>query len=102
MFTRLRPDGLARVDHEDDRVNAAGSGEHVPDEAFVPRHIDKSHLRGVMREVREAEIDRDPTLLLLLQAVRIDSRERPDQSALAVIDVSRRADDDMLNQVKNP
>ena len=49
--------------------------------------------------VREAEIDRDAARLLFLQAIRIGAGQRQHQRALAVIDVSGRADDDRLHAV---
>ena len=50
----------------------------------------------------KAEVDGDAALLFLAQAIGIGTGQRQHQSALAVIDVPRGADDDMLHQVKNP
>ena len=45
----------------------------------------------------EAQIDGDATALLFFQAVRVDASEGLYQRGLAVIDVSRRADDDRFH-----
>src|SRR5207245_2231603 len=51
--------------------------------------------RGLLEE-GEPEVDRDPARLLLGQTVGVDAGERLHQRGLAVIDVARRADDDVL------
>ena len=45
------------------------------------------------RQVREAELDGDAALLLLLQAIGVDAGERAHQRRLAVVDVTGGADD---------
>jgi hypothetical protein len=45
-------------------------------------------------EVREAQLDRDPALLLLLETVGVDPRQGPDEGRLAVVDVPGRPDDE--------
>src|SRR5205823_1817630 len=66
-------------------------------EPLVPRHVDHADRLGdALRreiEVREAELDGDAALLLLLQAVGVDAGERAHQRGLAVVDVSGGADD---------
>src|SRR5262249_56401898 len=77
-----------------DKIDAAGAGQHGVDEALVPRHVDEPEHQAVGRwQVGEAEIDRDPPLLLLLEPVGVDAGERAHQRGLAVIDMARRADD---------
>ena len=79
-------------------IDSAHAGEHVLDEALVAGHIDKSQAQGGCEfQVREAQIDGDAAALFLLQPVGVDARERLHQRGLAVIDVSRRADDDVLH-----
>jgi hypothetical protein len=50
----------------------------------------------------EAEVDRDAPLFLLAESIGISSSERVDQRALAVIDVTCSADDDVLHQERRP
>ena len=49
----------------------------------------------VQHEVREADVDGDAPFFLLLQAIGIGAGQGLDQKALAVIDVSGGADDDL-------
>ena len=50
--------------------------------------------------MREAQVNRDPPPLFLLEPVGVDSRERAHQGRLAVIDMPRRAYDDRLHAHK--
>ncbi len=95
MLARLRLDALVGRDDEEDEVDAGRAGEHVLDEPFVAGNVDDGDpAAGGERQVREAEIDRDPALLLFLQPVGIDSGESADERGLAVVDVPRGADHD--------
>ena len=76
-------------------VDAVRPGQHVAHEPLVAGHVDegRDHARAEVG-VREPEIDGDPALLLLLQAVGIGAGQRAHERALAVIDVAGGADDE--------
>jgi len=46
-------------------------------------------------QVRKAEVDADPALLLFLEAIGVDAGERPDQRGLAVVDVTGGSQDEL-------
>ena len=50
----------------------------------------------------EAEVDGDAALFLLAQPVGIGAGQRQDERALAVIDMTGGADDDMLHPIRSP
>ena len=50
------------------------------------------HPHAIPLRVREAEVDRDPPLLLFRETVGIDARQRLDERGFTVIDVAGRAD----------
>src|SRR5262245_32166490 len=78
---------------KNNKTEAPGPGQNGGAKALVPRHVDEPEHQAVgRRQVGEAEIDRDPPLLLLLEPVGVDARERAHQRGLAVIDMARRAD----------
>jgi hypothetical protein len=90
----LRHDAVVRRDDEQRHVDAVRPSEHVADEALVPGDVDDAGpLAAGEIEMREAEVDRDAALLLLLQAIRVLPGEGAHQRGLPVIDVSGRADD---------
>lgn len=94
MLTRLGHRPFVGGDHQQRKVNATGSGEHVLDESLVTGDIDDAHLPpGWEGEPGESEVDREAALLLLTQAVRVNPGERADEGALAVIDVPGGPDD---------
>ena len=43
MFVRLRHRAVVCRDHENSRIDSAGPGKHVADEALVSRNIDDVH-----------------------------------------------------------
>ena len=93
----LRHDPFVRGDHQHQDIHPGGPGDHRPDEFLVAGDVDDPRKGpGGEREVREPQLDRDPPLLLLLEAVGVDSRQGPDERALAVVDVARGSDDDPL------
>ena len=47
-------------------------------------------------EMGKAQLDRDPALLFLLQAVGVDAGDRPHQGRLAVVDVAGGAQNDLF------
>ncbi len=57
---------LARVDGEQEEVDAGRAGHHRPDEALMARDVDHGEERAVGKlELGVSEHDRDPALLLL-------------------------------------
>jgi hypothetical protein len=58
-------------------------------------HVDDPGFDAAGVEVREAEIDRDAALALLLQPIGVDAGQRLDERRLAVVDVAGGADDDV-------
>ena len=93
MLERLRPRSFGRVDHEQEEVDPGRTGDHRADEALVPGHVDQRQPAPVRQlERRVAEVDRDPTPLLLRQPVRVLPRQRPHEPRLAVVDVPGGAD----------
>ena len=93
----LRLDGLIGGNHQQHQIDAPHAREHVPHEALVARDIDKTktqHLavRPGQFQMCEADVDGDPAALLLFETIGIDASESLHQRSLAVIDVSRSAD----------
>ncbi len=93
MLVRLRARALLRVDHEQEEVDAGGSGDHRAHEPLVAGHVDEreaSPVRQLERGV--AQVDRDSARLLFGQPVGVLARERAHEPRLAVVDVAGRAD----------
>ena len=68
-------------------------GDHRAHEALVAGHVDhRQPAAGRQRQLRVAELDRDPARALLGQPVGVDAGQRADQRGLAVIDVARGAE----------
>src|SRR5205823_1626238 len=94
MLDRLRHDAVIGGNDNEDEIDAGGPGEHVVDEALMPRHIDKTeHPAAGRGQISKAEIDRDAARLLFLQAIGVDAGKGTDQRRLAVIDVAGCPDD---------
>jgi hypothetical protein len=83
-------------------IHPAHAGKHVPDEALVTGNVHERKDDVLFRGVREAKIDRDAAFFFLAEAIGIGAGQRHDQRALAVIDVTGGADDNMTHQVENP
>ncbi len=96
MLARLRHRAFVRRDDQQQDVHSAGPGQHVLDEVLVARHVDDGDLQFFIsrREAGEPQIDGDASAPLLLPAICIHSGQRFDQGRLAVVDVTRRPDDD--------
>ena len=93
VLARLRHHPFVRRDHQQREVDPAHAREHVLDEALVPRHVDDAHLFAAgQSEPGEAEVDRQPALLLLPQPVRVDAGKGLDERGLAVVNVAGSAD----------
>ena len=75
-------------------VHIADPGEHIVDEALMPRHIDEAKKLAVRQpQIRKADIDGEAARLLLRQPVGIDAGQRAHQRGLAVVHMSGRRDD---------
>jgi hypothetical protein len=100
VLAGLGHDRLVRRHDEQDRVDAARTGEHVANEALVARNVDEGDAHSVPLRVREAQVDGDAAPLLLGQAIGVDPGERLHERGLAVIDVTRRADEEAIHGPK--
>jgi hypothetical protein len=102
MFLRLSTPAFVRGDHEQDESDGPDAGEHVGDEAFVPRHVDESHLAtGGKLAPGIPEVDREAPPLLLLPSIGVHPGEADDQRRLAVIDVAGRGHDAELRHLSD-
>ncbi len=95
VLAGLRHHRLVARNDQQDAIDAADTGQHCPDEPLVPGDVDERDLDVADDRVREAELDRDAALFLFLEPIGVGAGERQDQCALAVVDVTRRADDDV-------
>ena len=90
----LRLPSLVGGDHEQHQSNRTHAGQHVPDEALVPGHVDEPDLPARWQGgPGEPEVDGEPAPFLLRQPVGIHAGEPKDQGRLAVIDVPGRRHD---------
>src|ERR1035438_10363499 len=70
MLAGLRLDGFVGGDDEEEQIDSAHPCQHVLDEAFVARNIDKAQAQFRRQfEVGEPQIDGDAAALFFLQAV---------------------------------
>ena len=77
VLARLRHDRLVGGHDQQHGVDPVRPGEHVADEALVAGDVDERQRRAVGQEaVREAQVDRDPALPLLLEAIGIGPGQR--------------------------
>jgi hypothetical protein len=88
VLASLGHDPFVGGDHQDHHVHPRGPREHVPDEALVPRHVHDPEAQFLVVELGEPQVDRDPPLLLLGEAIGVDAGERPDQRRLPMVDVT--------------
>ena len=103
MLASLRLNSFISGDDKQDEIDAAYSGEHVPDEALVAGDIDEAEAKSVATiscrklQVREANVDGDAAPLFFFESVSVDPSQGADEGRLAMIDVSSGADDDGLH-----
>ncbi len=94
VLDRLRHHAVVGGDGEQDEIDAGRAGEHVMNEALVPRHVDEADDRAICRrQIGKAEIDRDAARFFFLQAVGVDPGQRAHERGLAVVDMAGGADD---------
>ena len=94
VLAGLRHDRLVGGHHQQHGVDPVGAGQHVAHEALVARDVDEGCDQAFPQvEVGEPQVDRDPPLLLFLQAVGVYAGQGAHEGALPVVDVTGRADD---------
>ena len=80
--------------HHQREVDGPHPRQHVAHEPLVPGDVDEAeHVIRIERVVREPEVDGEPPLLLLGEAIGVDPGERTHQRGLAVVDVAGGGDD---------
>ena len=97
VFARLRHDGFIRRDDEHHEIKPMRAGQHILDEALVPRHVDKAEAIIANGEVGKAYVNGDAARFFFFEAVGVNACEGFDQRRLPVIDVPGGADDDVLH-----
>ena len=100
MLFGLGHPAVVRCNNEEREIYRPHTSDHVPDEIFVAGHIDDADMElllvgSLQNQLCEAELDGDLSRFFFGQAIGINSGERFDQRALAVIDVTGRRDDEM-------
>ena len=92
MFVSLRSWPFARVDDEEEEIDAGRTGNHRADEPFVARDINDRHSSSARNlERRVPESDRNAARSFLGQPVCIRSRQCFDEPGLAVVNMARGA-----------
>ncbi len=81
---------------EDAAVDAAGAGHHGLDEILVAGDIDDADFQVGDHARREAQFDGHAAFLLDLEPVRVAAGQELDERGLAVVDVTRGADGDIV------
>ena len=94
MLARLRHHAFIRGDDQRDQIDPMRARQHVLHKALVSGHIDKANAHVTQIEIGKTNVDRNTSSLFFRQPIRINARQRAHQRRLAVIDMSRRADDD--------
>lgn len=96
MFPRLRLDRFVGRDDEQQEIDAAGAGEHVFDEALMSGYIYESEAQ-IRRDfkVRETKVDGNAAAFLFFETVGFNPGESAHECALAMIDVSGGAHNDV-------
>ena len=101
MLFRLPHPAVISRDDKEREINRADARDHVPDEILMAGNVDDAcvnrlAIRRGQIQFGETELNRDFPRFFFRQAVRISSGQRFYECALAVIDVARRGDDEML------
>src|ERR1700730_13531389 len=97
MLASLRLDRFIGGNDEEDQINSTHSGEHVANKFFVTGNIDKTESHAFEIQKSKPQVNRDPAALFFFQSVRVGAGESLDQRGLAMIDVSCRTDNYMLD-----
>ena len=90
MLAGLGLHTLIRGDHQQHRVDPGGPGDHVTHEALVPGDVhERQDVLVVHNPFGEAQLDRDPSPLLLAQTIGILSRPQAVTISFILIRPSR-------------
>src|SRR5438874_10107493 len=98
MFFCLRHPPVISCDNEQREIDRTDACDHVLDEILVPRHVHdpdtEQPLGGMKLQLRKTQLDRDAAQLFFGEAIGIDTGERTDERALAVINMPGRREDE--------
>src|SRR3989304_2035029 len=98
MLPRLRHYAVICGYDEDNQINPRCPRYHIFYETFVSRDVYYADLLSVLeRKWCESDINGQPPLLLLRQAVGVYAREHSYERRLPVVDMPRRADDYVID-----
>ena len=94
VLERLRLRALVRGHHQQQQFHAGGARQHVVQEAFVTRDVDDASFHAVGKaQVGEPEVEGHAAQAFFDPTVRIRAGQRAHERRLAVIHVSRGAED---------
>ena len=100
MLARLGHHRLVRRHHQHGEIYPADPRQHIVDEALMPRHVNYAHLVAARQfKPGEAQVNRQPALLLLGKPVGVNSGERLDEGGFSVVNMARGSD---YKQVSHP
>ena len=89
----LGHDPVVTGHHQHRGAHAGRAGHHLPHQLLVAGHVHEADLQSVLEHhFRIAQVQCDAAPLLFFPAIRVLARERLDQGALAVVDVTGRSD----------
>ena len=97
VLARLRHHAFIRSDHQSDEIDAVCARKHVLHKLFVAGHVDKTSAHITQIEISKPDVDGDAAPLFFGEPVGVNSRQRAHQGRLAVIDVTRCADNDRFH-----
>ena len=105
VLAGLRHDAFVGGDDQQGRVDPPDPGQHVLDKVPVPGHIHDADLLAVGQgEPSKAKVDGHLAGLFLLEAVRMNPRQRSDESGLSMVDVACGSNDshDLQRSTRRP
>jgi len=74
MFASLWLNRFISSYNEKDQIDAADTSQHVFNEPFVARYVYETEAHAFGRfQVRETEVNGNPTLLFFFETVRVDA-----------------------------
>ncbi len=99
MLLALRHHAVVGGDGEEHQVHPMRAGQHVADESLMAGHVHQTRARAAGQgEIGEAEVDGDPALFFLFEAVGFLPGQSFDERGLAVINVAGGADNRMRDR----
>ena len=79
MFFRLWHDAVIRRHYQKDEINSGNAGQHVLDESFMPRHVNKPKNDVAFNfMIGKTEVNGQAALLFLRQTVGVYTRQGAD------------------------